>query len=282
MDMRGVLDTYGAERATVLAVSAGVDILIQPLNVAQTIDAVVAGVAAGAYSEARIDSSVLRILRLKENMGLHRHRTVSMDSVRVLVGDSSHLAVARTVAERSITLVRDAGNRVPFRRAASGTVLSITIARRADLGAGVAFNAELRRLLGGVRSEFVSAEDLQSTDRGRLVRLADSASAVVLSYYVGQSWDSRNSNAPAEFVDLVSQLEGSGRPFVLTSFGNPYLLQQVSGVGSYVVAWGGAPVSQVAAARALSGDRAIVGRLPIPIPPLAELGGGLLRPGPGG
>jgi beta-N-acetylhexosaminidase len=277
MDMRGVLDTYGAERAAKMAVAAGVDILIQPLNVTQTIDAVVAGVNEGLYSEARLDSSVTRILALKERLSLHRRRTIPVDSVRWQVGTSPNQEAARLVAEKSITLVRDGMGRVPFRRGESGQVLSITIARRADLSAGVAFNGELRRGLGTVRAEFVSAEDVGTTDRGRLLALADSAGAVVLSYYVGQSWDSRNASAPQEFTELVRSLELRSRRFVLISFGNPYLLQQVPEVTSYMIAWGGFPVSQSAAAQALSGDRSITGRLPIAIPPLAAMGDGLTR-----
>jgi beta-N-acetylhexosaminidase len=279
MDMRGVLDTYGAERATRMAVAAGIDILIQPLNVTATIDAIVAGVRDGDFSEARIDSSVRRILEIKETLGLQRRRTVTLDSLRWLVGDSTHVAAARNVAEKSITLVRDEGNHVPFRRSPVGATLSITVARRADLSAGIAFNSELRRLLGTVRAEFVAAEDIATMDRSRLVALGDSAGAVILSYYIGQSWDSRSANAPPEFIDLVTRLGAGSRPFALLSFGNPYLLQQVNAVGTYMIAWGGFPVSQVAAARALGGERAITGKLPIAIPPLANMGEGLQRGG---
>ena len=278
MDMRGVLDTYGAERATKMAVAAGIDILIQPLNVTQTIDAILSGMSEGLYTEARIDSSVRRILSMKEKLGLHRRRTISLDSVRWVVGDSTHLEVARVVAEKSITLVRDEMNRVPLSRG-DGSIVSITIARRADLSAGIAFNAELRRLLGTVRAEFVAAEDIAAIDRTRLAAIADSGRAIVLGYYVGQSWDSRNAAVPAELVELINRFGTGVRPFAVVSFGNPYVLQQLTGVGTYMIAWGGFPVSQAAAARALAGERPITGLLPIEIPPLARFGDGLQRPG---
>ena len=51
MDMRGVLDKYGAVEAARLAVLAGADILIQPENVSETIDAVVSGVTEGRISQ---------------------------------------------------------------------------------------------------------------------------------------------------------------------------------------------------------------------------------------
>jgi hypothetical protein len=58
------------------------------------------------------------------------------------------------------------------------------------------------------------------------------------------------------------------------AFGNPYLLQQVPAVSTYLVGWGGFPVSQAAAARALVGVSPIGGRLPISIPPLLRIGTG--------
>src|SRR6476659_6111351 len=79
MDMQGVLTQYGAVEAVKRAVAAGVDILIQPLSVTQTIDAVVAGVTEGRYSEARINESVLRILNAKQALGLNRKKLVSLD-----------------------------------------------------------------------------------------------------------------------------------------------------------------------------------------------------------
>jgi len=61
------------------------------------------------------------------------------------------------------------------------------------------------------------------------------------------------------------------------AFGNPYLLQQIPDASSYLVGWGGFPVSQTAAARALIGLAPISGRLPISIPPLLHFGAGLNR-----
>jgi beta-N-acetylhexosaminidase len=277
MDMRGVLDRYGAVEAAKRAVDAGADVLIQPLDVRETIDAIVAGVREGRYTEARLDSSVRRILAAKERVGLPRARYVSLDSVRLVVGDSAHAAAARVAAERSITLVRDSIGALPLgRKNAGARVLSITVARRTDLGAGVAFNAELRRHFGALRAEFVNAEDA-GTNFWRLQQAADSADVTVVSSYMAQSWDAATSTAPRAFVEFVRQLAGRGARPVVVSFGNPYLLRQVPEVPTYLVAWGGFPVSQRAAARALLGEIPVVGRLPITIPTLAPIGAGELR-----
>lgn len=276
MDMRGVLDQFGADEAVKRAIAAGIDVLIQPLDVSKTIDAVIAGINERRFTEARVDSSVRRVLETKRKLGLAKSKLVDLNALRFAVGDSANLQVARRAAEKSITLVRDSLHQVPLLDSAK-RVLSITVARRADLSAGNAFNAELRTRLPNLRTEFTSTEDA-SLNYPRLIAAADSADAVIVGSYVGQSWDAVSASAPEAFTSFLQTLVSRGRKPIVVAFGNPYLLQQLPWIGTYLVAWGGFPVSQVAAARALSGAAPITGRLPISIPPSAMRGTGEERP----
>jgi beta-N-acetylhexosaminidase len=273
MDMRGVLDQFGAAEAVKRAIAAGIDVLIQPLDVSQTIDAVVAGVTEGRYTEARLDSSVRRVLETKRKLGLAQSKLVDLSALRFLVGDSSNLQIARRVAEMSITLVKDSLRQVPIAVDSNARVLSITVARRADLPAGNAFNAELRTGLPKLRTEFVATEDA-ALNYPRLIAAADSADVTIVGSYVGQSWDAVSASAPQAFTNFVQTLVQRGRKPIVVALGNPYMLQQLPWVSAYLVAWGGFPVSQTAAARALLGTAAISGHLPISIPPYASRGVG--------
>lgn len=275
MDMRGVLDQFGAAEAAKRAIAAGIDVLIQPLNVSETIDAVVDGVTEHRYTEARLDSSVRRVLEEKRHLGLAQRKLVDLNALRFLVGDSSNLQIARKVAEKSITLVKDSLRSVPV-AVKTAKVLSITLARRSDLGAGNAFNAELRTGLPNLRTEFMSTEDA-TLNFPRLIAAADSADVTIVGSYVGQNWDAVTASAPQAFASFLQTLMQRGRNPIVVAFGNPYLLQQLPWVGTYLVAWGGSPVSQTAAARALLGTTAISGHLPITIPPYASRGTGIER-----
>lgn len=280
MDMAGVLKQFGADEAVKRAIAAGIDILIQPVDVHNTIDAVVAGVKEGRYTEARLDESVRRVLQLKRALGLQQKKIVSLDSVRIIVGDSSHLAVARQIAERSITLVKDSMGEIPVSVARNPRVLSMTIARRADLSAGTTFNGELRTAIPSLRTEFV-ASDGPAIDYDRLERLADSADVTIIGAYAAATVDATASTkAPQAFASFLERLTANGKRPILVSFNDPYLLRQVPWVPAYVVAWGGFPPSQLAAARALLGKQSITGKLPISIP-LANTtvmrGSGILR-----
>lgn len=277
MDMRGVLDRYGPVEATKLAVQAGADVLIQPLDVEQTIAAIVAGVTEGRYPERRLDESVRRILMSKHQLGLAVRRTVDLDSVQTLVGQRDHLVAARRIAERSITLVGDSARRLPLQQLPrTSRVLSVTYARRTDLGAGQSFNAELRAVFPGLRAETANADDA-ALDFGRLLRASDSADVVIVSSYVSHAWDASTAAAPRAFVDFVGQLQRRGRRPIVVAMGNPYLLRQVPTVQTYLIAWGGFPVSQEAAARALLGSTPISGRLPVAISNVAPVGAGERR-----
>lgn len=264
--MRAVLDTYGAVNASQLAVAAGVDVLLQPQDVAQTIDAVVAGITAGRYTEARLDESVRRILATKAHVGLRTRRVVDLDSARAIVGDSANAAIARSAAERSITLVRDSARQLPLAGLNKGArILSVTYAHRADLGAGVTFDAELRKTFPALRPEYVDADD-ERPDFFHLFAIADSADVILVSSYVAHSSTVTSVDVPRAFVDFIEELRKRQEHPIVIAFGNPYFLQQIPDVSAYVVAWGGFPVSQGAAARALLGTTPMTGKLPITIP----------------
>jgi beta-N-acetylhexosaminidase len=277
----GTVSGIGLAEACKRALEAGADILLMPSDVPGAIDAVVAGVQEGRLTEARLDASVRRVLELKQRFGLDRARVVDLDSVRAIVGDTANVAIARRAAEQSMTLVKDSLSLVPVQRSAPGTpgVLSITVARRTDLGAGSTFNAELRRALGMVREENVNADD-QNTNFDRLLHAADSARVVILSSYLAQSSTTATASAPDALVTFIHGLLRRNPRTVVVAFGNPYFLQQIPEASAYLVAWGGFPLSQRAAALALAGANSITGHLPISIPPLSKFGDGIDRIAP--
>ena len=68
-----------------------------------------------------------------------------------------------------------------------------------------------------------------------------------------------------------------GQSTVLVSLGNPYLISALPSVGSYLIGWRANSVTEQAMARALAGETAITGRLPISIPPEYGRGWGVQR-----
>ncbi|HEX3022912.1 MAG TPA: glycoside hydrolase family 3 protein [Lachnospiraceae bacterium] len=70
LNMQAMTDHYGNSYTTVQAVKAGVDILLCPADIDQSIKALIKAVEKGEISEDRIDESVTRILKLKIEKGI--------------------------------------------------------------------------------------------------------------------------------------------------------------------------------------------------------------------
>ena len=70
MQMNTISGTYSSSEAAVMAVQAGVDMILIPADFESALNGLRNAVENGEISEARIDESVLRILREKEKLGL--------------------------------------------------------------------------------------------------------------------------------------------------------------------------------------------------------------------
>jgi beta-N-acetylhexosaminidase len=299
LDMNGVLGKLSMGEATQRAVIAGNDVLLMPTDVRVAIDAVVAGVRAGRYTEARIDSSVHKLLMAKHEFGLHRNRFVNVEAVREVAGVEANMRPARLAAERSITLARDPSNLVPLKLARTARVVSITVSSRNELSAGRAFDAELRGMFPQLLSLSLSPEVVYDATAGaaaggrgysaspsavllpasveNAVRLSRNAQVVLVSSYVGATSTTATIRATGGLAELISALRRGGAKVVLVSFANPYLAQGLPQTEAHLLAWSPYPIAQRAAARALMGRAPITGTLPVTIPGVAAYGAGIRR-----
>jgi beta-N-acetylhexosaminidase len=276
MDMGAIAKRFGTREPLIMALEAGADVLLMPIGVTEAIDTVTAAVRSGRIAESRIDVSVRRILEAKARVALHRQREVDLLAVDRVVGTRAHQQTARTIAERSITLVRDARDLVPLAGAAR-RVLSITYAEPGDAIAGRVFARELRQR--GLEVETVRVDDRTAAAEFEALRAqAAGVDLVVVGAYVSPREYAGSVGARGEVAAFFERLAAGGAPVVVISFGSPYLLSSFPSVPTYMLAWGGAEVSQRAAVRALLGQAPITGRLPVTLPPYHAAGEGIQRP----
>lgn len=277
--MAAITDAYGAGEAAVMALEAGSDVILAPVDAGEAVAAVVDAVESGRLPRARVQASVRRILALKARVGLHERRFVDLEAVDEVVGAAAHVHEAERDAERALTLVEDPFGLLPLDPVRRRRVLSITQARAADPVAGLAFDAELRRYGLDVRSVRVD-EQTPAPRYAELSALSDSMDVVVVSAYTPPAAAVGSVAAPPGLSALVADLRGR-TPVAVVSLGNPYLRSAFPHADAYLIGWGPREIPQQAAARALVGAVPITGRLPIALPPVAHLGMGLDRAGTG-
>ena len=68
--MNTISGTYSSAEAAILALEAGMDMILMPQSVSEAVAGVCSAVESGRLTESRIDESVTRILREKEEKGL--------------------------------------------------------------------------------------------------------------------------------------------------------------------------------------------------------------------
>ena len=274
MDMDAVNRLYPRGEASVMAVLAGADVILMPPNVRQAIDAVLGAIGDGRISESRIDRSVLKLLRLKEEMGLREQREVPLEGVPQIVGIPEHTEIAREVAEHSITLLRNERDLLPLLGTRTARVMSVTFRSRTDAFASRYFDARLRQTYPRLVTTRVD-DDTNGEVYRDLRRRARSSNLVVVSVYSNFAGRVEIPDETLEFVNLLAE---ENITHVVVSFGNPYLISYFPDAQSYLVAWSSSPVSQRAAAEALFGGIEVAGRSPTGMPGYFEIGDGIHLP----
>ena len=277
MDMSAISRAHSPEEASVRAIEAGADVILMPPSVERAVEGIAVAVESGRIDASRIDASVRRILETKKQMGLDTDRAVQIDQIGQVVGIPAHTQVAAEIAERSITLLHNGGNLLPLLGTRSARVMSVSFRRTSDVLAGRYFNARLRQTYPRLTTAGLDVDSGPALYES-LLRQARQQALVILSTYVTAFSQSGSLALPEEVVDFAGQLTEIGVPHIVVSFGNPYLITELPDVRAYMLAWSGSEASQTAAAQALFGEIEISGRVPTRIPPLYEMGDGIMIP----
>ncbi|MFI8354352.1 glycoside hydrolase family 3 protein [Streptomyces cyaneofuscatus] len=262
LGMEGVRTKYGDDRVPVLALLAGVDQLLNPPNLSVAWNAVLEAVRGGEISEARVDESILRILRLKTRLGLFRDPFVSGRGVDRTVGIRKHLLDADRIAERTTTLLADPGALLPLSRRTHRRLLVVG----ADPASPSGTTGPPTTTLAGAFTELGFAATALSTGTApnqakiaEAVAAAQGRDAVVVATY--------NITASSTQRTLVDALVATGVPVVAVAIRNPYDAAHLTGrgVAAVLATYSWTDVELRAAARVIAGRARPEGRLPVPV-----------------
>ncbi|WP_411119210.1 glycoside hydrolase family 3 protein [Streptomyces sp. 058-1L] len=262
LGMEGVRTKYGDDRVPVLALLAGVDQLLNPPNLSVAWNAVLEAVRGGEISEARIDASILRILRLKTKLGLFRDPFVSGRGVDRTVGVRKHLLDADRIAERTTTLLADPGALLPLSRRTHRRLLVVG----ADPASPSGTTGPPTTTLAGAFTELGFSATALSTGTApnpakiaEAVAAAQGRDAVVVATY--------NITVGSTQRTLVDALVATGVPVVAVAIRNPYDAAHLTGRGlaAVLATYSWTDVELRAAARVIAGRADPEGRLPVPV-----------------
>jgi beta-N-acetylhexosaminidase len=246
MDMKAVAAHWGRGPAAVMALRAGVDVVMAcgPAEAQwATIEAIRSAAEDGTLEAAALRGSTARLLEAKA-----RHAGPGRPPLAFEKPD--HEAAAQAIADRAVTLVRDDAGRIPLR---GGRTVVLHVGTDSWVQDAPRLGEELAALMPGV--------SIASAASGVTERSWD---AVVV---VSLSWRS------AQGVDTIVELHREfGQRLIVVGAGNPYELLRFPTVPAYLAAYGPDPPSMRAATKVLAGTLEPHGRLPVSLPPLYPRG----------
>jgi beta-N-acetylhexosaminidase len=304
LDMAGLTHLYSGDigRAAVDAFKAGNDVLLIPADLDASVDAMLKAVHSGEISEVRLDESVLKILQAKASLGLHKARLVDLDKISETVGKPENLAMGQRISDDSITLVRDNGTLLPLKK--TGTLHAGLPYQKAeeprDRMVLVIFSEDVRTAAGRtlerqMKSRTTDADVIYidpliaAAVSDHVLQAVDQAQVVVAAVYMvptagkivkSDNGDTMNSVALQDASGLLLQsiLDHAANKTVIVAAGNPYLAQNLPAIQNYMCTFSNETVSEISAVKALFGEIAIRGHLPVSIPNIARRGAGIDRP----
>jgi beta-N-acetylhexosaminidase len=302
LDMAGLTRLYAANigRAAVDAFKAGNDLLLIPADLDASYQAMLAAVRSGEIPQSQLDGSVLKILKAKASLNLQKARLVNVEALSNLIGEPANLALGQQMADDAITLVRDNGKLLLLKQ--MGTVNSGLPYQRVDeirnslvvviftddvrTDAGRMLERQIRSRVPDTNVMYVDPR-IAAALSDDVLHAVDQAQTVVVAVYViptaGKATKAadglQNSVGLADATAMLLQkiLDHAAPRTAVLAMGNPYLAQDFPATQNYICAFSNATVSEISAVKALFGEIAIRGRLPVSIPNVARRGAGIDR-----
>jgi beta-N-acetylhexosaminidase len=300
LDMAGLTHLFANNigRAAVEAFKAGNDLLLIPADFPASYNAMLLAVQSGEISHERLDRSVLKILKAKASLGLQDARMVDVNAVANLVAKPGNLAFGQQVADAAVTLVRDNGKVLPLKSSlknggtAKGAlpyttteethnqVVAVLFSDDVRTDSGRAFGRELRARIPDAHVIYVDPR-IAAGMSDEVLKAVDEAKTVVAAVYVVPTAGKvGNTVAMADATGTLLQqvLDHAAEKTAVVAMGNPYLAADFPKMENYLCTFSNATVSELSAVKALFGEIAIRGHLPVSIPNVARRGAGIERP----
>jgi beta-N-acetylhexosaminidase len=272
LEMGGIAKGFSVGEAAVRSLLAGADVLLMPPDGEAAINAVAAAVRSGQISQKRIDESAMRVLTAKAHVGLAANKLVDLEEVHSVVNSPESNAAAQLISDRSVTLVRNENDFVPLKPSGNTTFFILTEGSTSVEGQAFALEVRKRSVMANV-----TILDSKMPDAGlqsALERSADAGQYVVVAFASVAAY--RGSVAlGGGFPQFMQNVVATKKPVALIAMGNPYLLRNFPDVAAYMTTYSTVPPSEIAAVKALFGEIAIGGKLPVSIPGFAQYGDGI-------
>jgi len=273
MEMKGITNQAWSGEAAIRAIEAGSDIILLPIDVERTIESIYNAVISGRIDEERINFSVSKILDSKRELNLFNEQ-LNFENMSSIVGSRDHLTAAAQIASSSITLVKDDKNQIPIKPEKINKMAHLILTTDENGNETLkTIKSNINYTHGNVKNIFVNYElsDILIDD---LISRLDKFDQIIVSTLVKIRMNKGESTVNSTHLKLIKKMANNNLPFVVVSYGSPYL-NDYTFIDTYICSYGYGAVSQTAVGHAIFGRKKIEGVLPINLNSKYKRGSGL-------
>ncbi|MBS4028946.1 MAG: serine hydrolase [Ignavibacteriales bacterium] len=289
LEMQGIRKNFSDGEIAIRALETGSDILLGPFDDDVAIDSVLWAVRTGRISEERINRSVLKLLKEKERLGIHRRRFSDIDSIREKVNTPEHQFVAKTIARKSITVLKN-DSLLPLEQFRDKKILNLVVATNDDYRIDV--HRPTRRL-ATERYDVYFAEVLKKRAKNVSTVLFDSRTSkkevddvldnvkkydVIVCPLFLRPNNSETFGIPEIIFKALQKISSMEKPMVMISFGNPYVFSKLNKAETLIATYSDGEPTIESAIEVLFGESSTSGKLPVTIPKTFAYGEGIQLP----
>lgn len=237
------------------ALKAGADMLVNPISPVNDLKAVTAAVKKGEISEASINEKCRRVLAYKYAMGLNRPAKINIAEVKDEILSQQSEAMNQTLANASMTLVKDPKNLVPMKNLDKNSIAVVNLG-----GTGAEFSRYCKKYDNDVKV-YNGVADIKA------IRKHDIVIAAIHS----------DNQAVRSGLAALHKVKNLVEVFFISPYKAAKYSASVTPEASLLMAYEDLPSTERAAAMALFGGIKVNGTLPVGIKGIAKAGDGLVR-----
>ncbi|MDR1951711.1 MAG: serine hydrolase, partial [Bacteroidales bacterium] len=272
MEFDGLIFTDGLEMAgfakfgsngemELLALEAGVDNLLLPLNTEKTIETIAKAVRSGRLSEETIDEKCRKVLQTKYDLGiLMQVPVLSSENLLQDLNSEKFSQLNKKIYADAITVLENKNAVLPINTEKYKQVANINIGDTKPN----AFQDLVSNYIPS--ATFNLSRDFSENRIDSIVQLFSKNDLLIVSITNTNMNASRNYGVTPQTIRLIEKLATLDKPMVLTIFASPYVLSSFSenfSIDGLLIAYQEQPAALEIAAHGIFGESDLNGRLPV-------------------
>lgn len=264
LNMKGASNFAKPGEIDLNAFIAGNDILLYPENVPAAINAIKKALKSKKVTMARLDESVVKILKGKYWVGLSNYQPVNLENINEDVSTVQDEILNRRLVENSITLVQNNENILPIKNLESNGIAYVKLGENDN-------KSFVKRL-----NDYTQVDIITGNSISEITKNLKDYKTVIVGFHtsLGAYANYKIPDGDLEKLQAIAK----NHKVILNVFASPYSLLKIesfANIDAILVSYQNTPMAQDISAQMIFGALDIKGKLPVNIKDDFKMGYGL-------